>query len=188
MSASPWPDHLLSLDEWAALPVDNTHHYELFEGVLHVSPRPVFEHQRALGKLFSQLDTQLPTELVALPEAEIVIRPGWPATVRVPDLIVVPRTIVAANPARCPAEDVLLAVEVVSPGSRETDQLNKPFEYGRAGIPNYWIVDLEGPVTMTAYQLVGGDYKIVGKTSGTMALTEPAPVTVDVAGLLPHRT
>jgi Uma2 family endonuclease len=107
--------------------------------------------------------------------------------VRVPDLIVVPRTIVATSPARYQAADVLLAVEVLSPGSRETDQLNKPFEYGRAGIPNYWILDLDGPVTLTAYQLVSGDYKIVGKTTGSMELTEPAPVTVDVAGLLPHR-
>jgi Uma2 family endonuclease len=188
MTADPWPDHLLSLDEWAALPEDNTHHYELVEGVLHVSPRPAFDHQRAVGRLFSQLDTQLPTELVALPDAEIVIRPGRPAIVRVPDLIVVPSTIADANPARCPAEDVLLAVEMISPGSRETDQLNKPFEYGRSGIPNYWILDLDGPVTMTAYELVGADYKIVGKSSRTIALTEPAPVTVDVAGLLPHRT
>jgi Uma2 family endonuclease len=187
MTADPWPDHLLSLDEWAALPEDNAHHFELIEGELHVSPRPVFDHQRAQGKLFRQLDTQLPTDLVALLDAEIVIRPGWPATVRAPDLIVVPSAIADTNPARCPAEDVLLAIEVISPGSRERDRVHKPFEYGRAGIPNYWIVDLDGPVTMTAYELVGADYKIVGKSSGTIALTEPAPVTVDVAGLLPHR-
>jgi Uma2 family endonuclease len=188
MSAGPWPDHLLSLDGWAAMPEDNSRHYEVVEGVLRVSPRPASDHQLATAELAHQLTDQLPFDLVELIQVEIVIRPGWPATVRVPDLIVVPSTLVAANPARCPAEDVLLAGEVVSPGSRETDQLNKPFEYGRAGIPNYWIVDLDGPVTLTAYQLVGEDYKIVGKTSGTMALTEPAPVTVDVAGLLPHRT
>jgi Uma2 family endonuclease len=187
MSASPWPDHLLSLDEWAALPEDNSRYFELLDGVLLASPRPGFDHQLAVAELSYQLHDQLPIDLVGLMQVEIVMRPGWPATVRVPDLVVIPETIVATNPARCPAEDVLLAVEVISPGSRETDQLNKPFEYGTAGIPNYWILDLDGPVTLTAFQLVAGQYKIVGKTSGTMELTEPAPVTVDVAGLLPHR-
>jgi hypothetical protein len=33
MSVSPWPDHLLSLDEWVALPEDNTRHFELVEGM-----------------------------------------------------------------------------------------------------------------------------------------------------------
>jgi Uma2 family endonuclease len=187
MSAVPWPDHLLSLDEWAALPEDNTRYFELLDGVLLVSPRPGVDHQLAVAELSHQLHDQLPFDLVGLMQVEIVMRPDGPATVRVPDLIVIPSTIADTNPPRCPAEDVLLAVEVISPGSRETDQLNKPFEYGKAGIPNYWILDLDGPVTMTAYQLVSGDYKIVGKTTGTMALTEPAPVTIDVAGLLPHR-
>jgi Uma2 family endonuclease len=188
MSAAPWPDHLLSLDEWAALPEDDTRHYELVDGVLHVSPRPVSDHQLAIDELAYQLRVQLPFDLVRLTEVEIVVRPGWPATVRVPDLIVVPRTVVATSPARYQAAEVLLAVEVISPGSRETDQVHKPFEYGEAGIPNYWILDLDRPVTLAAYVLIDGDYEIVGKTTGTMALTEPAPVTVDVAGLLPHRT
>jgi Uma2 family endonuclease len=188
MTADPWPDHLLSLDEWAALPEDNAHHYELIEGELHVSPRPVSDHQLAIDELAHQLREQLPFDLVRLTEVEVVVRPGWPATVRVPDLIVAPRTIVATSPARYQAAEVLLAVEVISPGSRERDQVHKPFEYGEAGIPNYWILDLDRPVTLTAYVLVDGDYEIVGKTTGTMELTEPAPVTVDVAGLLPHRT
>jgi Uma2 family endonuclease len=187
MTADPWPDHLLSLDEWAALPEDNTHHYELIEGELHVSPRPVSDHQLAIDELAYQLRDQLPFDLVRVTDVEIVVRPGWPATVRAPDLIVVPRTIVATSPARFQAGDVLLAVEVISPGSRERDLVHKPFEYGKAGIPNYWILDLDGPVTLTAFQLVAGQYKVVGKTSGRMELTEPAPVTVDVAGLLPHR-
>jgi Uma2 family endonuclease len=82
---------------------------------------------------------------------------------------------------------VSVAVEVVWAGSRATDQVTKLDEYSEAGIPNYWIVDLDGPVTLTAYLLVDGEYEIVAKGSGALPLSEPTPVTIDVAALLPHR-
>lgn len=184
----PWPDHLLSLDEWAALSKDNTHHYELAEGRLLVSPRPSTAHQRALGNLFCQVDEQLPAGLTALQAIEVVLDEQWPTTVRSPDLTVVPTAIMATEPVRCQAADVLLAAEVVWPGSRQVDHVAKMFEYAEAGIPDYWILDIDGPVTLTAYRLIDGDYEIVGKGEGELSLTEPAAVRIDVAGLLPHRT
>ena len=184
----PWPDHLLSLDEWAALPEDNTHHYELVEGVLVVSPRPAVAHQRAIYELGYQLRNQLPGELLAVAEVEVVLVAQWPATVRSPDLVVVPTAIADTDPARCQAEDVLLAVEVISPGSRKVDQVTKMYEYAEIGIPDYWILDIDGPVTLTAYRLIDGDYEIVGQSEGELSLSQPAPVVIDVAGLLPHRT
>lgn len=38
------PGSLMTLDEWVALPEDNTYQYELQEGVLLVSPRPTPQH------------------------------------------------------------------------------------------------------------------------------------------------
>lgn len=186
MSAMPWPDHLLSLDEWAALPEDNAHHYELVEGVLAVSPRPASRHQRALGKLFRQLDEQLPAALATVIEVEVVVAARWPATVRAPDLIVVPTSVADTEPVRYDPHDVLLAVEVISPGSREVDQVTKMYEYSAVGIPDYWILDLDQQATLTAYRLIDGEYEIVGKGSGAIELTEPASLTVDVAALVPQ--
>jgi Uma2 family endonuclease len=61
------------------------------------------------------------------------------------------------NPARVAAHDVVVAVEIVSPGTKVTDPVTKPAEYAEAGIPGYWIVDLDPPVvTMTAQVLVDG--------------------------------
>jgi hypothetical protein len=37
--ALPWPDHLLTLDEWGDLPEDNRFRLEAVEGVLIVAPR-----------------------------------------------------------------------------------------------------------------------------------------------------
>jgi Uma2 family endonuclease len=35
-------------------------------------------------------------------------------------------------------------------GTRCTDTVTQPAEYADAGIPTYWIIDLDPPVTLTA--------------------------------------
>jgi Uma2 family endonuclease len=132
-----------------------------------------------------QLHAQLPGHLGELPDVEVVLFSTFPPTVRAPDLIVVPTAVAKSNPARYQAEDVLLAVEVISPGSRRTDRVFKLNEYAEAGIRNYWIVDLDRPVTITAFELVGQEYKRITETSGTLSVTSPAPLSVDVQALVP---
>lgn len=185
MNAVTWPDHLLSLDEWDALPEDNARRYELAEGILQVSPRPVSNHQWAISKLISRLDSQCPADLAALPEVEVVLFDGFPATVRVPDVVVVPTAVAKGNPARYTASDVVLAVEVISPGSRRTDRITKLSEYAEAGIAHYWIVDLESPVTVTAFQLADQHYERHTEVTDTLSVQAPAPFTIDVQVLLP---
>ena len=58
--ATPVPRGLLTLAEWAALPEDNSAHYELQEGVLVASPRPAEPHQDAMFLLAMQVHPQLP--------------------------------------------------------------------------------------------------------------------------------
>lgn len=71
-----WPDRLLSMADWIALPEDNTHRYEVAEGVMHVSPRPVSNHPWTVSELIIQVQRQLPAELRALPDVEVVVSPG----------------------------------------------------------------------------------------------------------------
>lgn len=59
---------------------------------------------------------------------------------RDPDLIVVNHSVVDRNPVRVDPSDVVLVIEIVSPGSRRTDRVMKAFEYAKAGIGHYWIV------------------------------------------------
>ena len=57
-------------------------------------------------------------------------------------------------------------------------------EYADAGIPQYWIVDLDGPTTLTAYVLVDGDYELVAESGGTVALDVAGhPVQLDLPAL-----
>lgn len=185
MTALPWPDHLMTLDEWNELPEDPSRRFELAEGILIVSPRPALLHQRATVRLADQLDGQLPSELTALAEVEVVIDERHPATVRAPDVVVTSAELAEKNLARLYASDVLLAVEIISPGSGRTDRVTKLFEYAQAGIPHYWLVELTGPVTLTVYTLAGDHYEFaVSPTTGTVTLTEPARVDLDLPALI----
>ena len=183
MSAATWPDHLLSLAEWDVLPEDTSHRYELVEGILLVAPRPASLHQRAMVRIAGELDRQLSDELTALADFEVVVDASFPPTVRAPDVVVVPAGRADDNPPRLPAADVLLAVEIVSPGTGRTDRVTKPAEYAEAGIRHYWLVDLDPPVTLTAHLLVDGAYEVVAEGSGTLDLSGPAPVRLDLDGL-----
>ncbi|MGH3772878.1 MAG: hypothetical protein ACRDRW_16055 [Pseudonocardiaceae bacterium] len=72
------PGSLLTLEEWVALPGDNTHRYELQEGVLLVSPRPGRRHQLAAQRLSRQLDEQLPADWESVLDLEVVVRAEHP--------------------------------------------------------------------------------------------------------------
>ncbi|RJQ83444.1 Uma2 family endonuclease [Pseudonocardiaceae bacterium YIM PH 21723] len=185
MTVANIPDHLLSLEEWAALPEDDVHRYELVEGVLQVCARPLFNHQRAIMKLSHQLDRQLPPELAVAPEVEVVLERRTPATVRVPDLIVIPSDVARTNPARSDAAVVSLAVEVVSPGSARLDRVFKLHEYAEAGIPHYWIVELEPMPVISAFTLAGDHYELSARATDLLTVTEPAELSIAVGELTP---
>ncbi len=87
-------------------------------------------------------------------DAAVVVLEGgeWevstPNGVRKPDILVIPREIARAAvldeaPKLIPGTELLLAVEVVSPGSgsERTDRVRKVREYAALGIPQYWIVE-----------------------------------------------
>jgi len=79
-------------------------------------------------------------------------------------------------------------VEIVSPrsGSEQHDRVDKVFEYARAGIPQYWLVDLE-PEPRVLVRRLGDDgrYHVIASADrGTPLKTdEPFPFTFDAAAL-----
>jgi Uma2 family endonuclease len=162
------PRGLLSLEQWDALELDPTRRWELNEGTLVISPRPQLWHQRISKRLTRLLDDHLPEGLEALPEIEVITRASFPPSVRDPDIVVVPDRVFERRPARIPADDVVLVVEVVSPGSRGTDHVMKLHEYAKAGIANYWIVDPDAPTDerFLAYRLEAGTYRQIAALEG----------------------
>jgi Uma2 family endonuclease len=175
-----FPRDLVTLEEWDALELDETRRWELVEGGIVMTPRPL--HQVVSGNLRQSIRENLPASLAVLQEVEITVEAGFPPTVRDPDLVVVNRGVVDRNPVRVDPSDVVLVVEIVSPGSRRTDRVMKAYEYAKAGIEHYWIVDLDADPDerFLAHMLREGTYYRIGALVGDRVRTEE-PLALDFA-------
>lgn len=164
------------LDSWPETLV----RYELTDGALTVSPSPSSLHQAVSGRLFARLDALAPLPLAVTQAVEI--RFSRQLT-RIPDLLVVR----SDEPARhwfAPAE-VLLAVEIESPGSHVEDRVTKPAIYARHGIPHHWRIELE-PLRVRTHGLGAGDvYRETASGGERLAVSEPFALDVPLADLLP---
>jgi Uma2 family endonuclease len=181
------PGHLLTVGEYAALDEDGRTRWELQEGNLVMSPSPSPRHMIAGAELYAQLRNQLPGELCAVPDVDLDLQlapDSQPGTARRPDLVVIRRSEferVDRDGGLLRAEHTVLVVEIVSPGSRRTDTLIKRGEYADAGIPNYWIVDLDQPASVLACHLAGEfGYHDGGAVTGVFETTEPFPARIDL--------
>lgn len=77
---------------------------------------------------------------------------------RIADVVVVREELVTRDVLAASPEDVVLAVEVVSPSSVTTDRVTEPTQYAAVGIDHYWRVEpSEGPL-LAVYERVGGSY------------------------------
>lgn len=129
-------------EEVRALPADGRR-YEVVAGELLVTPAPSFPHQEAVVLLVGALGAYVQRIKVghaAISPADLTPEPG--ALVQ-PDAFVV--GLVAGRRPRdwADIERLLLAVEVLSPSTARADRTVKRRLYQRAGVPEYWIVDLE---------------------------------------------
>lgn len=174
-----------TVDEFVALPEDTSLCYELQEGTLLVSPKPVKPHIKIVKELIGQIDRQLPPDLDVWADAEVRLE-GLPATARVPDLIVLDADSLD-RPGLVLSSEVHLAIEVLSPSSVRTDTKLKRMEYADAGIPYYWIIDPDRPVTATVHCLVNGEYEESIRAEGVFETTGPCPLRIDLDALLPAR-
>lgn len=180
---------LLTAAEYAELGEDEPlRRIELLEGNLVMSPNPTPRHMLASGSLYRQIADQLPPDLVAIYEVDLdlqLVAPDEPGTVRAPDLVVLSRAEVdraVREGGLLRASGAVLVVEIISPGSRRTDTLIKRAEYADAGIPHYWILELEPQVSLRALRLVpGSGYDDDGAVTGTFVAAAPWPVRLDVA-------
>ena len=131
-----------TVEEVWALPEDGKR-YEVIDGELFVTPSPRDEHQFVVVELVLRLQGYL--RLVGTGRTRISpsdIRSG-PRTMVQPDVFVVPLVAGKFRRGWNTLPGLLLAVEVLSPSSARTDRDVKRRLYQRAGIPEYWIVDVD---------------------------------------------
>jgi Uma2 family endonuclease len=177
-----FPRDLVTLEQWDALELDEARRWELVEGGIVMTPRPRPLHQVVSRNLSQLIRAKLPASLVVLQEVEITVEACFPPTVRDPDLVVVNRSVVDRNPVRVDPSDVVLVIEIVSPGSRRTDRVMKAYEYAKAGIEHYWIVDLDADPDerFLAHVLREGTYQRVEALVGDRVRTKE-PLALDIA-------
>jgi Uma2 family endonuclease len=194
VSALPQPlDHLLTVTEYAELGETKAGYTELLEGRLLVSPSPSCDHNFVAAELLGQLYPQGPDHLEVIPDVDVdleleLVDSDQPGFSRRPDLVIVQRGArrrVRHEGRLIRAGEVLIAVEIVSPGSRRTDYVTKRGEYADAGIPRYWIVDLDEPVSLLEHHLAEGfGYQDAGGRTGACDLPEPFPAHLHLNRLL----
>ena len=129
-----------TVDDLAALPDDGGRH-EIIDGELLVTPAPSFRHQRIVGALYWRFVAYLAEH----PLADVLFAPADVPFSRdtsvQPDLFVVPLVRGRKPESWSHAGRLLLAVEVLSPGSMRTDRYRKRPRYQREQVPESWIVD-----------------------------------------------
>jgi Uma2 family endonuclease len=174
-----WLRVLLTVDEYLALG-ETEFRTELVEGLVTLSARPMPRHQKASLRLASAMLTALPAGYEVLQEIDVNLElapAGAPGFVRSPDLVVARAEAVRdvdEHGGAVRACDVLLVVEIVSPGSVRTDRVTKRNEYADADIPHYWIVDLDAPVSILTYHRAGElGYADGGEVTGTFRTDQP---------------
>ena len=116
--------------------------YELVAGDLLVTPSPAGPHQAAVARLLQALVEYLDREPVGRAYASPFDVELETESIVQPDLFVVPMHEARRLLLEMPARELLVAVEVLSPGSGRHDRVTKRPLYQRH-VPEYWIVDLE---------------------------------------------
>jgi Uma2 family endonuclease len=157
---------------------DDGRRYELLDGVLVVSPRPVIAHQWVATRLASVLLMACPEDLGVVAEPALQLSRK---TELAPDIVVV--RVDQAQGAKFTTPP-LLVVEVRSPSTALIDLSRKKAVYEKFGVPSYWIVDPEpARPELTVFELRGGHYVPEAKTTQTVTLDRPFGVTVTLADL-----
>jgi len=155
---------------------------ELSDGCLEVLPMPTPLHQLIVRFLFRLLDAFVLSQgLGEVFFAPLPVR-LWSGKYREPDIIYVRPERIRSLRKQLDGAD--LAMEVVSEGAenRERDLETKRREYAKAGIGEYWIVDLQER-RITVLALDGRVYRVHGQfgpgTQATSVLLPGFAVAVD---------
>lgn len=185
-NGSEWPmppQDGYTVDDYFAL--DLPPHTEMIDGSLvFVSPQRKF-HSLAMFLFELGLRQHVPGELRVRREMAVVL---GHKNVPEPDLVVVTAESDGdQDQTRYRAADVVLAIEVVSPESESRDRDTKPRKYAAAGIPHFWLVEMDPrskqPVVHTfARDERTGAYVAAGTFRDRLKTAEPFEVDIDLSG------
>lgn len=159
-------------------------HVELIDGALiFMSPQKRF-HERMINGLRWALNEQAPADLAAVAQMDVRLDER---TRMCPDVFVIDRA-VADDDSRTYYEhdEVHLAIEVVSPESRQRDRKLKPARYAEAGISHMWRIEEGGgggTVYLSELDPATKSYVLTGIHHGRLTVPVPFPIDIDLGHL-----
>jgi Uma2 family endonuclease len=158
-------DRRLTYDDFLLFPDDGRRH-ELIDGVHYVTPSPNMRHQELVGRLYFEIERFLRQHpgtgrLFFAPFDVIFTR--W--DVVEPDLLFIAgdqaEILTSKNVQGAPA----LVVEILSPGTRRTDEHAKRLLFERGGVREYWMVDPEFDAITVLRRQADGSFSAVASLS-----------------------
>jgi Uma2 family endonuclease len=168
-----------TLEDVLKLPEDAPR-VELRDGVMVVVPSATGRHQTIGNLLWMWFREHAPAKFV--PFTAVGIAVGHQDTFE-PDVVLLHHPVDDTN-HYYDARQVAIALEVVSPGTKRRDRLEKPAEYAAAGIPHFWRIEQE-PIHVFAYDLVNGNYELVGDSAEELVLKAPFDIRLPIRDITP---
>ena len=175
MAASPtvWTAEMVR-----ALP-DDGNRYEVVDGELLVTPSPIERHQWAVSRLLIMLGVYVEAHRIGIalasPSDIELDREGLVQ----PDLfvkgLVDGRPVIGWNSGA----PLLLFVEVLSPSTARADRITKRIRFQRAGIPEYWIVDMDAR-SIERWRPADERPEILTESLSWQPLPAHPPLTIDL--------
>jgi Uma2 family endonuclease len=178
----PTPERLLTYDELVAAMPESNQPCELWDGKLIMAPAPFYAHQRIAFRfqkaLHDWVEDRHLGEVVGAPIDMVLSQ----HRVVQPDVLYISteRLGIIQQAVKGPAD---LVAEVISPGGRTRDRIEKRDLYEQHGIKEYWIIDPEAG-TVEVLSLAGKEYEVIARSrAGETVASRLLPgfeVTVDV--------
>lgn len=172
-----------TVDMLDALP-DDGQRYEIIDGALFVTPAPSDVHQLVVGAFHLRIAPYLLTTNVARAlTSPADVRRGDRRRNRVqPDLFAVRLVDGRRPPYPYAMSDLILALEVESPGNPLYDHHLKRELYLSGGVPEYWIANAEARI-VTRWRSLADPGEVFGQRIEWHPAGTPSPLEVDLREL-----
>ena len=154
-------DRRWTFDELAAEVPESNQPMELWDGELVMSPSPSFYHQEIVARFYEKLKERVTRNRagkVVFTPIDMILSSR---RVTQPDVLFISssRLHIIQDQVRGPAD---LVAEVISPGSRHRDRIEKRDLYEQHGVKEYWLIDPEAQ-TVEVLFLEAGEYRLIGR-------------------------
>jgi Uma2 family endonuclease len=159
---------------------DDAPRVELSDGVMIVVRSPTGRHQNIGNLLWLWLGQHAPDKFVAVTAVGVLV--SHKDTFE-PDVLLLRLPVDDTN-HYFDARQVVIAVEVVSPGTKRRDRLDKPAEYAAAGIPHFWRIE-QDPIHVFAYALGKNGYELVADATEELVLEAPFEIRLPIRDITP---